>query len=190
MSEERYTSAPETRPGPEDRQRARRASQQRRRRNSVFRYIAVMFGAAFVLLLFTFLMERRQSQQQIDNLKQSASAVQTLQGLMEENEQLKTELSEAEGQLSALRERYSRLETEHSSAQTKLSQAERAIQAMDWFWQIDEAYVRGRYTLCRSLISALEDAQLAEELPRVSITENDRFSPYDRYQEIRGRVVK
>ena len=59
---------------------------------------------------------------------------------------------------------------------------------MDWFWQIDEAYVRGRYALCRSLIKSLDDAGLTESLPRVSITENDRFSPYDRLGEIRNIV--
>ena len=96
---------------PEERQRARRASQQRRRRNSVFQYIAVMFMAAFALLLITFLMERRQSQQQIDDLKQSASAVQTLKGLMEENESLKRELNEVQSQLSAQQERIRQQET-------------------------------------------------------------------------------
>ena len=58
--------------------------------------------------------------------------------------------------------------------------------AMDWFWQIDEAYVRGRLSLCRSLIQNLESAGLVDYLPRQSATANDRFSPYDRYQEIKS----
>ena len=55
---------------------------------------------------------------------------------------------------------------------------------MDWFWQIDEAYVRGRWSLCRQLIESLNEAGLVQWLPTESTTDNERFSPYDRYQEI------
>ncbi|MCI9555416.1 MAG: hypothetical protein HFF53_00555 [Lawsonibacter sp.] len=175
---------------PEERQRARRASQQRRRRNSVFQYIAVMFMAAFALLLITFLMERRQSQQQIDDLKQSASAVQTLKGLMEENESLKRELNEVQSQLSAQQERIRQQETSRQDLQEQLDQEDLALQAMHWFWQLNDAYVRGRTAQCRTLITSMEEAGLQEALPRENVTGTDRFSPYDRYMEIRGRIVK
>ncbi len=55
---------------------------------------------------------------------------------------------------------------------------------MDWFWQIDEAYVLGRYSLCRELIQEIQDAGLVDYLPKESITDNGRFSPSGRYQEI------
>ena len=66
---------------------------------------------------------------------------------------------------------------------------QRTKEAMDYFWQIDEAYVRGRYSLCRDLIAVLEDtssgeAPLKSYLPQESYTDNGRFSPADRYQEI------
>ena len=70
---------------------------------------------------------------------------------------------------------------------------EKLIQAMDLFWQIDEAYVRGRYSLCRELIGRMEDlsagSALKEYLPTESTTDNDRFSPADRYQEIYDAVM-
>lgn len=59
--------------------------QRQRRQRSVFQYIAILFAAAFLLLLYSFMMERRQyqsyleqNQEQIDSLQQSASAVQRL----------------------------------------------------------------------------------------------------------------
>lgn len=65
---------------------------------------------------------------------------------------------------------------------------EKQTRAMDLFWQVDEAYVRGRYVLCRQLIQSLEDlsdgAPLKSYLPTESTTDNDRFSPAERYQEI------
>lgn len=176
-------------PAPEQDARRRRA-QQRRKRNSVFRYIAVLFAAAFVLLLLTFMMERRQSQQQIDDLKQSASAYQTLQGLMTDNDQLKAQVTALESQLQELQRQLSAAKEEQTQAQTQLEAEEKVIQAMHWFWQINDASVRGKTKLCRELITALEEAGLQDCLPKENITGTDRFSPYDRYMEIRGKVIK
>ena len=167
-------------------------NQQRRNQRSVFQYVAVLFAAAFVLLLFTFMMERRQNEillqeneQQIDTLQQSVSAVQSLKGLYEENDQLKAEIEALEEEIAALKEKSRDKDDAISGLDAQLI---RTKAAMDWFWQIDEAYVRGRTNLCRSLIQNLQRAQLEGYLPRESITNNDRFSPYDRYMEILDAV--
>lgn len=168
----------------------RRRGQQFRRRNSVFQYIAIMFIAAFALLLITFLMERRQSQQQIDDLKQSVSAYQTLQGLMDENDQLKEDASRLSGQIQALESQLASAQIQQTELEVKLQEQEKTAQAMHWFWQINDAFVRGRTALCRQLITSLEEGKLQDCLPKENITGTDRFSPYDRYQEIRERVIK
>lgn len=198
MSEEKQTSpAPQAEPGsppeapaPESGPPQRRSSrsQQKRRQRSVFQYITILFAAAFVLLLFTFIMERRQNellqqenQEQIDNLQQSVTAVQSLDNLYKENEALRDRVDELEQQLQTAAQD---LQSEKTTLLQQLEGKEKALQAMDWFWQIDEAYVKGRYSLCRSLIQNLQSAGLVEYLPKESTTNNDRFSPYDRYQEI------
>lgn len=168
----------------------RRRGQQRRRRNSVFEYIAILFMAAFALLLITYLMERRQSQQQIDDLKQSVSAYQTLQGLMDENDRLKEDAGKLNDQIQALESRLAAAQTQQTELDAQIQEREKAIQAMHWFWQLNDAFVRGRTALCRQLIESLEEAKLQEYLPRENITGTDRFSPYDRYQEIRNLVVR
>ena len=193
MSEENQTpaSTPETGPAPKQTPHGERRSarnQQKRRQRSVFQYITILFAAAFVLLLFTFVMERRQheilqqeNQEQIDNLQQSVSAVQSLDNLYKENEALKEQVAQLEQQLQqAAQDRQSEKTTLLQQVEAK----EKGLQAMDWFWQIDEAYAKGRYSLCRSLIQNLQSAGLAEYLPKESATDNDRFSPYERYQEI------
>ena len=193
MSDERKESlspAPEeaaAQASPEN--KAPSPGQQKRRQRSVFQYIAILFAAAFLLLLFTFVMEKRQyeqlhqeNQEQIHNLQQSVTAVQSLQSLYDQNAALKE-------QVDALEEQLELLEQENKQANTTLRQQtqklEKTIAALDWFWQIDEAYVRGRTSLCRSLIQNLEGAGLDAYLPTASTTENDRFSPYDRYMEIK-----
>lgn len=170
--------------------------QQMRRKKSVFQYIAVLFAAAFVLLLFTFLMERRQNellqqqnQEQIDNLQQSVSAVQSLQNLYDENDTLKARVAELEDQVEELNRQVDGLETLTNNLTVVL---DKTSQAMDLFWQVDEAFVREKYALCRSLIQRMEDttqgSALTEYLPKESTTDNQRFSPYDRYQEIYDTV--
>lgn len=178
------------RPPSSEQDARRRRVQQRRKRNSVFRYIAFLFAAAFVLLLMTFMMERRQSQQQIDDLKQSASAYQTLQGLMTDNDQLKTQTAELQSQIQELQRQLTAAQGQQTETQTQLEAEEKAIQAMHWFWQINDASVRGKTKLCRELITSMEEAGLQDCLPKENITGTDRFSPYDRYMEIRGKVIK
>lgn len=199
MSEEQKNPSPQESPSPapQDKEPApgKKAGkqpltpgQQKRRQKSVFQYIAILFGAAFVLLLFTFVMERRQYQllqqqneAQIDDLQQSVTAVQSLNSLYEENAALKEKTQDLESRNQTLEEQLTGLEEQVAQL---TEQAEKSSQALDWFWQIDEAYVRGKYTLCRQLIESLEEAGLKEWLPKESVTDNGRFSPYDRYQEI------
>ena len=167
----------------------RRKGQQRRRRSSVFQYIAILFMAAFALLLITFLMERRQSQQQIDDLRQSVSAYQTLQGLIDENDQLKKDADKLDDQIRDLKSQLSAAETQKTELDARLQEREKTVEAMHWFWQLNEASARGRVALCRELIAAMEEAGLQEYLPRENITTTDRFSPYERYKEIYGLVI-
>ena len=171
---------------------------------SVFQYIAILFAAAFVLLLFTLLVEKRQNErlQQVnqDQLQQNNSAVQTLQGLMEENERLKTQVAQLEASLEEEAAARTQLETrwnELAQAKDSLEETSQwALKAMDLFWQIDEAYVRGRYTLCRELIEQMESPEtepaagiLRLYLPEENLSGTGRPSPTQRYQEIVEQVT-
>ncbi len=156
------------------------------KKNAVLFYLVILFAAAFLLLLLSYFMQQRTNQERVDHLEQTSnSAVQTLDNMLKENEELKLrnaeleeQLEEANRQLDGLPDTISHLELER----------EQLIQAMDLFWQIDEAYVRGRYALCLSLVEQMEDTTqgtpLKDALPTESTTDNGRFSPADRYQEI------
>ena len=182
---------------PEDTTQPKRSrmTPQQRRQKSALRYITILFAAAFVLMLFTYLMERRQTdvllqenQEQIADLQQSVSAVQSLKDLYAENEALRVEIAALETEISKLETDKNTLSGHITNVELSKTKAEKGLQAMDWFWQIDEAYAKGKYSLCRSLIRSLEEAQLHEYLPKESITNNERFSPYHRLAEIRGIV--
>ena len=172
-------------------QAARLARQQRKRQRSVVFYIGILFAAAFLLLAMSFAMERRQNAEDMDDLNQSltglkdsVSAMQSVQKLYEENTALLERVAELEEDLARAEEQRNYLADKVEDQEAEKAVLHKSIQALDWFWQINEAYVRGRYTTARDLIAQLEDSGMVENLPRVSITDNGRFSPYDRYQEI------
>ena len=170
-------------------------SPKQRCQQSALRYITILFAAAFVLMLYTLLMERRQNQallqenqEQIADLQQSVSAVQSLKNLYAENDTLKAQIAQLEEKNTRLESEKNTLSGHITNVELNLTNARKGLQAMDWFWQIDEAYAKGKYALCRSLITSLDEAELTDYLPTESITDNGRFSPADRLAEIRGRV--
>lgn len=163
-----------------------RRSHHRRRRQSVVQYIAVLFAAAFVLLGMSYVMEKRQNAQEVDDLKkQSNSAMQSVEVLIQENEDLKQQVDDLKRQLEQTESAHLQSEEELTRAQ---SDAANTAAALDWFWQIDEAYVKSKWSLCRKLIQTMPEG-LAAYLPQESVTDNGRFSPADRYAEIRQKVL-
>lgn len=160
-------------------------------KRSVLTYMLIMFGAALVLLLLAYMMQQRSNEETLNGLQQSVSAIQSAQDLYEENGELKDKVSalenqieEMEDQIRLMQDKIDRQAAQNEAQQQQTEDLKKATQALDWFWQINEAYVRGRYTQCRELITLLKTAGLTEYLPRESITANGRFAPYDRYNEI------
>ncbi len=161
-------------------------------KRSVMSYLLLLFIAALVLLLFAYLTQQRSSNEQaLSGIQQSISAMQSAQEVYEENRVLKDEIDslgiqigQLEDQLGLMGDKIDRQNKENQALQQQVADLQKSSQAMDWFWQINEAYVRGRNNLCKELITQLNAAGLTDYLPRISITANERFSPYDRYQEI------
>ncbi len=161
-------------------------------KRSVTSYLLILFAAAIILLLLAYLMQQRStSEQALSGLQQSVSALQSAQDLYEENGELKNQISELEDQIDQMEEqirlmqdKIDRQDTQNAASKQQMEDLKKSTQALDWFWQINEAYVRGRYSQCRELITLLNTSGLTEYLPRESITANGRFSPYDRYNEI------
>lgn len=157
-----------------------------RKRVSVVGYLAILFAVAFLLLLLSYFMQQRANSDAMDDLTQSSmSAYQSLQNIIAERDELKAKVSELEEELAQAEQELDGLRT---TLDNQTIREEQLIRAMDLFWQIDEAYVRGRYSLCRELINQMEDVSagsaLKEYLPTESTTDTDRFSPAERYQEI------
>lgn len=172
-----------------------RPAQQRRRRQSVVLYITILFAAAFALLLMTYAMDQRRNSETIGNLtssvtdlKEYVSGMRSAQDLYEENIDLLEQIDRLEDRIAALEQDQTALQSELTGTAADKLYLETQLDAMDWFWQINEAFVRGKYSSVRKLIVQMEEAGLDQKLPQASVTDNGRFSPADRYQEIYDAV--
>lgn len=193
MAEEKKpNSPPEEEPSTKE---ELRPAQQRRRRQSVVLYITILFAAAFALLLMTYAMDQRRNSETISNLtssvtdlKEYVSGMRSAQDLYEENIDLLEQIDRLEDRIAALEQDQTALQSELTGTAADKLYLETQLDAMDWFWQINEAFVRGKYSSVRKLIVQMEEAGLDQKLPQVSVTDNGRFSPADRYQEIYDAV--
>lgn len=175
------------------------ASQTRNRQRSVIFYISIMFIAAFLLLSMSLVQERRQHSENLENLedlnqsisglKDSVSAMQSVQQLYEQNAALNEQLDELQKQLDDIQGEAAQKEKTIADLSMAL---ERTEAAMDYFWQINEAYVRNRWSTARQLVAVMENTAngyaLKDYLPTESTTDNGRFSPAARYEEICDRI--
>lgn len=158
--------------------RTRARGQQRRSQRSVFQYITVLFAAAFLLLLMTYMMQQRLNKAEIDDLQQSSnSTLQTLENIIAERDQLRQENQELSDQLEDA------VQAAENSAATTKEQA-RALEAMDWFWRIQRQFSRGYTRAARELAEQFEATGLVDALPDVSYAEPDGPSPKQQYAEL------
>ncbi|MCI9352352.1 MAG: hypothetical protein HFF58_03760 [Lawsonibacter sp.] len=172
-------------------------SQQRHRQRSVFQYITILFAAALVLLLYTFMMERRQFELQkeqdraniSDLQKQSTSAVQRLEQLIAENDALKDQLEEEKAQLDALQDRHDQLEADYNLSEQANISLEQETEALEHLCLLERAYSQKKYNQCREIIQQMGE-QLPNYLPPASALGEDQPSPAARYQEIYDKVMK
>ena len=172
-------------------------SQQRHRQRSVFQYITILFAAALVLLLYTFMMERRQFELQkeqdraniSDLQKQSTSAVQRLEQLIAENDALKDQLEEEKSQLDALQDRHDQLEADYNLSEQANISLEQETEALEHLCLLERAYSQKKYNQCREIIQQMGE-QLPNYLPPASALGEDQPSPAARYQEIYDKVMK
>ncbi len=158
--------------------RTRARGQQRRSQRSVFQYITVLFAAAFLLLLMTYMMQQRLNKAEIDDLQQSSnSTLQTLENIIAERDQLRQENQELSDQLEDA------IQAAENSSATAKEQA-RALEAMDWFWRIQRQFSRGYTRAARELAEQFEASGLVDALPDVSYAEPDGPSPKQQYAEL------
>lgn len=175
--------APSRRPSAELQHQAEHA--RTRQGPSVLAYLVVLFVVAFMLLLIAYFQQQRQNSQATDDaMKQSASALQSIQDLLAENERLRGEVTGLDAQVDRLTQEKGDLESSLQTYADKADAAGRQLVAMDYFWRIQRLYSRGSRSAALNLAKEFEATNLPPELPRTNYSDVEGTSPYDQYQAL------
>ncbi|MDE6108423.1 MAG: hypothetical protein K2F83_07145 [Oscillospiraceae bacterium] len=149
---------------------------------SVLSYLVVLFIVAFLLLLIAYFQQQRVNSEATDDaMKQSASALQSIQNLLAENEKLREEVDRLDTQVADLTQANNALESSH---QAYADAADRELAAMDYFWRIQRLYSRGSRKAALDLAKEFEATNLPPALPRTNYSNVEGTSPYDQYQAL------
>lgn len=158
--------------------REEKPTTERERMKKVYTYVAVLFTVAFLLILWTFLMNQRSSQAIRDEIKSGNSA---LQSTLEENDTLEARARELEAQLAEA-------EADRDALSEALERKSEQLRALDWLIEIENDCRAKELDEAKENIRAFEKEGAAEDLPtealRTSITGDDAPSPAARYQSI------
>ena len=147
---------------------------ERERMKKVYTYVAILFTVAFLLILWTFLMNQRS----INEIKSGNSA---LQSTLEENDTLEARVKELETQLAEAEE-------DKDSLSETVERKSEQLRALDWLIEIENNYSAKDYDAARDNIRTFEKEGAAESLPeqplRTAITGDDALSPAARYHAL------
>ena len=139
-------------------------------RPALFAYMVALFAVAFLLLIMSYFMQQRRSDQQLieEGLQKNASALQITQSVQKQNETLRQQVAD--------------LQKENETLAAQEEAHSKSMQAMDWLWRIEREYFQKRYASARRMMETFEAEGLKEFLPDQSLTDPDYRSPLQQYE--------
>ena len=162
----------------------------RRRSSPIMGYLVILFAAAFLLLLLAYFQQQRANSETTDALKQSVSAVQSIQNLMDENAELRGKGEELEDQVAELEQRSQEYEARYRASETEGEKISQQVEACRMLFRIDRLYRAQRFRDAAELIGQLEALGAYDELlPSAPLTnENSEVTPLSRYEQIKKQL--
>ena len=164
-----------------------------RRQSPVMGYLVILFAAAFLLLLLAYFQQQRANSETTDALKQSASAVQSIQNLIDENAELREKVEALEAQAAELEERSQELEDSFHNAEFDRDDALKTLAVYQDFFRLDRLYRAQRFSDAAELIRQREMVDWSFSLclsdKPVSDDPNET-TPLARYKQICNQLLE
>lgn len=121
----------------------------------VFTYLAILFAAAFLLLLMALFMQQRNNEQTIGSLKESITSIASLDELIETNEALKEENEALQGKFENALDSLTSNQEQLKKARDEVSQKNGEISSWELFYEADTLFRNKMYTRCADLMREL-----------------------------------
>ncbi len=150
---------------------------EKERAKRVYFYSIILFSAAFLLILWSFLANNRSNELLLNELRNNTDV---LQSSIQEN-------AAQEKQIAILSARIADLEQRLDEAQEKQLDSLAALCALDWLKEIQRAAAAGEDDTAREMIREFEDNDLREHLwaqPLHTFAGSDAPSPLASYEEL------
>jgi len=141
----------------------------------VFVYLAVMFAAAFLMLLLAYFIQERNNAVQIGNLQSAMENFQSIDELMEENRQLRSELQNLQKDHSALREQYGEMQNQLTATQEFAQQISTQHTAALYLFTLENLMREERYAEAAEVFNAYQRANA--QVTRVHTDELTKEKP-------------
>ena len=121
---------------------------------SVVLYLMILFAAAFLLLLMSFLMQNRSNREAMDHLEETSnSAMESLENRLRENEELKAQVSQLEEENDKLTQQVQQADDQARQEQEELTSV---LQALSDLNTLQGLYNQGRYSDARDFLAGLD----------------------------------
>lgn len=121
---------------------------------SVVLYLMILFAAAFLLLLMSFLMQNRSNREAMDHLEETSnSAMESLENRLRENEELKAQVAQLEEENDKLTQQVQQADDQARQEQEELTAV---LQALSDLNTLRGLYNQGRYSDARDFLAGLD----------------------------------
>lgn len=152
-------------------------AQGKNKRSSFYVYLVVLFGAAFLMLLLAYFVQRRNNETAISELRSTMDLsreelMEEIQGLEEERDGLLASLQEADERQSSLTEQKNELERQLQNTQDSLDEAWKRNGIMTSFAILEQALRNKDYEIAAQQVRAL--CQPERDLDLGIVGENPR----------------
>ena len=167
MSEEKKHPEEENTPSPAETKKPRA----RYKNTGLGRYLAILFAAAFLLLLLAYFMQLRTSEETLGSLKESITSMESLDDLVKENQKLREEIDlledtcEAlEGELTSLQNDNQMLSQRYETASADLTYSRKVFDSIYVLYWAESHFTEGDYAKAADVLFALPPDTLSEGL--------------------------
>ena len=151
-------------------------------------YIMILFIVAFLLMTLSFLMHQRSNSEALGELRNSVTAMQEVQAFQEKIIDLQEQMDVLQEELDTLQEEVDSQKADNEMLLNSLTAREREIEALVYFYTLQQQYLTKSYEGCQTTIDSMESSGLDDALPNVAAAE-EVISPAERYLQLKDAVA-
>lgn len=155
---------------------------------SVFLYIAMLFGAALLLMCLSSLVHQRDNAELLGKNTEALGELRNSVSVMQEVQNLQDKIIKLQEDLRGLEAELKQAQGGQAEASEQAEAERKRADALACLYAIEAEYQTGRYQACQGSIEAFAASGLVESLP-TEAPEGGVASPLERYRQLQDAVL-